>query len=83
MNILDNFKSGGAQFEELGLPKKLGILLYGEAGTGKSTAIKTIASYLGKDIYFIDLKGVKTNRELKDLFDHVNKQCQGGGIMVY
>jgi SpoVK/Ycf46/Vps4 family AAA+-type ATPase len=81
--VMDNFKNGKEMLKELGLPYKMGLLLHGEAGTGKSTTIRVAACFLGKNIYYINLRDVRTNRELKDLFDYVNKECAGGGIMVF
>ena len=68
--------------DELGIPNKLGILLYGEPGCGKTTTIVTIASYFGRDIFYINLKSVSTNDELKMIFDHINTKHSGGGIIV-
>ncbi|AYV77294.1 MAG: bifunctional AAA family ATPase chaperone/translocase BCS1 [Barrevirus sp.] len=84
LKILDNFsnKKNGL-FKRLGIPNKLGICLYGLAGTGKSTTIKVIGSYLGKDIYYLNLEGVTKNSELKLLFDFVIKTCSEGGIIVF
>lgn len=81
--ILDNFKNGGELLKRLELPHKLGVLLHGEAGTGKSTTIKVISCMLGKNPYYIDLSNVKTNKDLKAIFDHVNKNCDTGGILVF
>jgi ATP-dependent 26S proteasome regulatory subunit len=80
---LEMFHKNNAFLEEMGLPNKLGILLYGEPGTGKSSAILSIASYLKKDIYYVNLPTVQTNQELQMVFDHVNKHCVGGGIIVF
>lgn len=83
LKILNNFmnkKSG--LFTRLGIPNKLGICLYGKPGTGKSTTIKVIGSYLGKDIYYINMNGITKNSELKQMFDFVvRKQCDGGIIV--
>jgi hypothetical protein len=83
IKILNNFmnkKSG--LFTRLGIPNKLGICLYGKPGTGKSTTIKVIGSYLGKDIYYINMNGITKNSELKLMFDFViRKQCEGGIIV--
>ena len=65
------------------MPIKLGILLYGPPGTGKSATILAVASYLQKDIFYVDLKGVKTNAELKKLFDHIITVNTNGGILVF
>ena len=68
---------------DLGLQHKLGVLLHGEPGTGKSTTIAAIATFLDKDIYYVSLGTVQTNAELRSLFDHVTKNCaNGGGIVV-
>ena len=78
---LDLFSLGLERLEELGLPKKLCVMLYGPAGTGKSTCIEVISTYLKKDIYYIKLKDVKKNSELQMIFDHVNKSINGGIIV--
>jgi hypothetical protein len=83
MKMLDNFCNSHHIYEEFEIPHKLGLLLYGEPGTGKSTAIKTIASYAKRNIYYVDLQNVKTNSELKQLFDYVIKECSGGNILVF
>lgn len=81
-NALYYFKEKKDLLQTLGLPNKLGILLYGEPGTGKTSTIYGIASYLGKNIYYISLNGVKTNDELKMLFEHVIKKSSDNGIIV-
>lgn len=80
ITILDAYKNKSHIFKDLGIPKKLGFMLHGKPGTGKTTAIKAIASYLGIDIFYIDLAGVTKNSELRMLFDHVSKN--NGGILV-
>jgi len=82
--IMDNFmnKKDGL-FKRLGIPNKLGICLYGKPGTGKSTAIKVIGSYLGKDIYYLNMNGITKNSELKMMFDCVIKHSCDGGIIVF
>lgn len=81
--ILQNFKDEGKLFEEYGLPNKLGILLYGEAGTGKTTTIHAIASYLQKNIYYANLSTVESNEELQMIFDYVMLESINGGIIVF
>lgn len=67
--------------QSLGIPNKLNILLYGEPGTGKSTTIQAVATYLQKDIYYVDLKDVKTNQELQILFEYVNKNANSSIVV--
>jgi ATP-dependent 26S proteasome regulatory subunit len=81
-NALHWFRDKRDVLQSFGLPNKLGILLYGEPGTGKTSAIHGIASYLQKDIYYVSLNGIQTNEELRMLFDYVTKTCKDGGIIV-
>jgi hypothetical protein len=80
-SIVDKFKNRREFYEQLGIPYKLGIMLYGHPGTGKTSTIKAVASYLEKDIYFVNLKNVRTNAELKGIFDHINEKCNGGVVV--
>lgn len=81
-NILNTFDKKKDVYTELGLQFKFGCLLYGEPGTGKTSAIKSIASYLHKDIYFLDISEVKTNNELTLIFRTINEKLKDGGIIV-
>lgn len=47
IEFLNNFKEKREIYERNGLPYKTGLLLYGPAGTGKTSIIKAIASYMG------------------------------------
>ena len=82
-STLEYFHKKKEWMAEFGIPNKLAVLLYGEPGTGKTSTIWAIASYLGKDIYYVNLKSIKTNDELQMIFDHVNKNCVNGGIIVF
>ena len=81
VRIVDMFKNNRELYEQLGIRHKLGMMFHGRPGTGKTTSIIAIASYLGKDIYFINLKNVRTNSDLKKIFDHINEKCDGGIIV--
>ena len=58
-------------------------MLHGVPGTGKSSTIVAIATYLNYDIYYISLNGVNKNSQLKMIFDYVAKNCSKRGIMVF
>jgi Cdc6-like AAA superfamily ATPase len=81
-NCLDNFKNRKQLLQELGFPIKLGVLLYGVPGTGKTATISAIASYLQKDLFYVDLRTVKSNKQLKMIFDHILHINTNGGIVV-
>ena len=80
-NVLDKFKNQKHIYHQLGLPHKLGLMFYGAPGTGKTTTIKAVASYLHNDLYLVDLPNVATNADLKAIFDHINDKCHGGVIV--
>ena len=72
ISILDNFNTRSELLQSIGIPNKLCILLEGPTGTGKSSTILTIASYLKKDIYYLSFgETIKTNEDLQMIFDHV------------
>ena len=80
--LLDRFKNREDLFERLGIPYKLGILLHGVPGGGKSSTITAIATELQAPIYYMDLKNVKTNEDLKKLWKYVNQADTKNGIIV-
>lgn len=80
--MLQDFRDDKEMLEELGLPNKLCVLLYGEPGCGKSSTIETIGSYLQKDIYNLNLKSVHSNEDLGALWDYVTRQTANGGCIV-
>jgi len=82
MCALDDYLEDGPTLKAWGIKNKLNILLYGEPGTGKSSTIEAIATYLNKPIYYVDMKEARTNNDLKLIFDHVNSVAVGGGIIV-
>ena len=50
LSSLHQFEERKGIINNLGLPNKLNILLHGVPGTGKSTTIQEVASYLEKDM---------------------------------
>ncbi|KAE8887168.1 hypothetical protein PF005_g28401 [Phytophthora fragariae] len=70
LQLLDNFESRSGKFAIKGFPYKLGLLLHGPPGTGKTSLIKAIAQYTNRDVVTISLGKIKTNQQLLDaLFD--------------
>jgi len=56
------------KYNVLGLPETLGLLFYGEPGTGKTSCIKAIAKYLDKHLIIVPMNQIKTRKRLEELF---------------
>jgi SpoVK/Ycf46/Vps4 family AAA+-type ATPase len=82
-SYLKNFKCDRNKYEEMGIPYKGGIILSGKPGCGKSSTILAIATYLGKDIYYLDLGQIKTNTELRLCINHLQTNSQNGGVIIF
>lgn len=62
------FMENKAWYETMGIPYTLGIGLYGEPGTGKTSFIKALANMTGRHIVIINLKQIKTKKQLEDVY---------------
>lgn len=65
--IVDQFESKTGRYRIQGYPHKLGLLLSGLPGTGKTSLIKALAHYLNRHIVNIPLSRISTNAELMAL----------------
>ena len=81
LNALEQFKNKKDRLRKLGLPVKLNVMLHGEPGTGKTTTIQTIASYLQRNVYYVNLKEATTNKDIQTIFNYVNKEVSAGLII--
>jgi hypothetical protein len=80
--VLYNYLHQNELYDELGLPNKLNVFLSGLPGTGKTTIIQVIASYLQKNIYYCNISDDMTNDDIQMIFDNIIKKTAGGGIIV-
>ncbi|KAF5741151.1 26S protease regulatory subunit 6A [Tripterygium wilfordii] len=67
MDDLDRFVRRRDFYRRVGKAWKRGYLLYGPPGTGKSSLIAAMANYLKFDIYDLELKGIRSNADLRKL----------------
>lgn len=83
VSYLKNFKENRNIYEEYGFPYRAGLCLSGPPGGGKSSTIIASATYLGKDIFYLDLGAIQTNEHLKLCMDYVKKSSKNGGVVVF
>lgn len=65
--LLDDFMNKRGRFAIKGFPYKLGFLLHGKPGTGKTSFIKALRTYTNRHIVNVSLSKIKTNQQLIDL----------------
>ncbi|GET04025.1 hypothetical protein RCL_jg24354.t1 [Rhizophagus clarus] len=68
---IETFINNKLFYEKIGIPYRRGILLFGKPGTGKTSLINAISSYLSRDIYHLNIKMIKDDYELNTLFSSV------------
>ena len=68
VKTVDDFRLKRGKYGVEGFPYKLGILLHGEPGTGKTSMIKALAQYLGRHVVNISLSKIERNQDLRDIF---------------
>lgn len=67
LKLLAHFEAKSGKYEIEGFPHKLGLLLHGPPGTGKTSLIKAMAIHTRRNIVSINLSRIKTNQELMDI----------------
>jgi len=68
INKIDFFLKNKEWYKKYGVPHTLGIGLYGNPGTGKTSFIKAMANYTKRHIITISLKLLKTREQLENVF---------------
>jgi mitochondrial chaperone BCS1 len=81
LHLLDNFMHRKGKFAVIGFPYKLGLLLHGPPGTGKTSLIKAVAQYTKRHIVSVSLSKIKTNQELMDAVFDLRFPIEGRFVM--
>jgi chaperone BCS1 len=82
LSLLDHFKNKTNKYSIKGYPHKLGLLLHGPPGTGKTSLIKAIAEYTKRNIVSINLSQVTTNKCLRDIIFNENYNVPGKDFAI-
>ena len=78
LSLVDQFTNKTGKFAIQGYPQKLGFLLHGPPGTGKTSFIKALAQYTGRHIVNIPLSKIKTNADLQAIMFDQRVLIAGG-----
>jgi len=80
--LLKHFTAKTGKYAVSGYPHKLGLLLHGPPGTGKTSLIKALAAHTGRSIVNVPLARINTNQELMDIFFDQQYCVQGDEVPI-
>ena len=72
INHLDDMKvslSGKSKFNGMG-SYNFGMILHGKPGTGKTSIVKSVCNYLGRDALVVNMRNIKTCQEFEGIFQN-------------
>jgi len=82
LGILEHFTNKTGKYAIQGYPHKLGLLLHGPPGTGKTSLIKALAHHTKRSIVNVPLSRINTNQELMDIMFDQKYSVQGMEVPI-
>jgi len=82
LKIVNHFVNKTGKYAIDGYPHKLGLLLHGPPGTGKTSLIKALAQHTGRSIVNVSLARISTNAELASIFFDQKYRVEGESVPV-
>jgi len=77
-----HFTGKTGKYAVQGYPHKLGLLLHGPPGTGKTSLIKALAQHTGRSIVNVPLARISTNQELMDIMFDQSYMVMGDDVPI-
>jgi hypothetical protein len=68
---LETFLGDREFYSRIGLPYRRGYLFHGKPGTGKTSLINAISAQFNRDIYYLNLRNIKSDSMLQSAFSRV------------
>mmetsp|Transcript_21077 Transcript_21077/g.44965 ORF Transcript_21077/g.44965 Transcript_21077/m.44965 type:complete len:793 (-) Transcript_21077:91-2469(-) len=82
LSMLEHFSKKTGKYAIDGYPHKLGLLLHGPPGTGKTSLIKAMAQHTGRSIVNVPLARIGTNQELMDIMFDQQYMVEGEEVPI-
>jgi len=82
LGMLSHFTNKTGKYAIDGYPHKLGLLLHGPPGTGKTSLIKAMAQHTGRSIVNVPLARISTNQELMDIMFDQQYMVEGEEVPI-